>query len=111
MRLDEDAVRETLADAWERWARRCVELTPQQWSTATRCRPWGVRELVAHVYALTGRCSTCWPRRRPISPLRSATPQRCCAGSTPPAASPTPPPTTLPNGPTPKRRPSHPTTL
>ena len=49
MRLDEDAVRETLADAWERWARRCVELTPQQWSTATRCRPWGVRELVAHV--------------------------------------------------------------
>jgi len=36
MRLDEDAVRETLADAWERWARRCAELTPQQWSTATR---------------------------------------------------------------------------
>jgi hypothetical protein len=49
MRLDEDAVRETLADAWERWARRCAELTPQQWSTATRCRPWDVRELVAHL--------------------------------------------------------------
>ena len=49
MRLDEDAVRETLADAWERWARRCAELTPQQWSTATRCRPWDVRGLVAHL--------------------------------------------------------------
>jgi hypothetical protein len=30
MRLDEDAARETLANAWERWARRCAELTPQQ---------------------------------------------------------------------------------
>src|ERR671921_507125 len=49
MRLDQDAVREILADAWQRWARRCAELTPQQWSTATRCRPWDVRELVAHL--------------------------------------------------------------
>ena len=49
MRLDEDAVRVVLADAWERWARRCGELTPQQWSTATRCRPWDVRALVAHL--------------------------------------------------------------
>jgi hypothetical protein len=49
MRIDQDAVREVLADAWERWARRCAELTPQQWSTATRCRPWDVRELVAHL--------------------------------------------------------------
>jgi hypothetical protein len=49
MRIDEDEVRATLADAWERWARRCAELTPQQWSTATRCRPWDVRELVAHL--------------------------------------------------------------
>jgi hypothetical protein len=49
MRLDEDAVRETLADAWERWACRCAELTPQQWSTATRCGPWDVRGLVAHL--------------------------------------------------------------
>ncbi|WP_353356729.1 maleylpyruvate isomerase N-terminal domain-containing protein [Mycobacterium sp.] len=48
MRLDEDAVREVLADAWQRWARRCAELTPQQWSTATRCRAWDVRGLVAH---------------------------------------------------------------
>jgi uncharacterized protein (TIGR03083 family) len=42
-------VRETLADAWERWAHRCAELTPQQWATATRCRPWDVRGLVAHL--------------------------------------------------------------
>jgi uncharacterized protein (TIGR03083 family) len=49
MRLDQDAVREILADAWERWARRCAELTPQQWSTATRCGPWDARELVAHL--------------------------------------------------------------
>src|SRR5262245_59688937 len=49
MRVDADAGREALADAWERWARRCAELTPQQWSTATRCRPWDVRGLVAHL--------------------------------------------------------------
>ena len=49
MRLDQDAVREVLADAWERWAQRCAKLTPQQWSTATRCQPWDVRELVAHL--------------------------------------------------------------
>ena len=49
MRLDEDAVRVVLADARERWARRRAELTPQQWSTATRCRPWDVRALVAHL--------------------------------------------------------------
>ena len=48
MRLDGDAARQVLADAWDRWARRCAELTPQQWSTATRCRPWDVRALVAH---------------------------------------------------------------
>jgi hypothetical protein len=49
MRLDEGTVREVLADAWERWARRCAELTPQQWSTPTRSRPWDVRGLVAHL--------------------------------------------------------------
>jgi len=48
MCLDEDAVRQTSADARERWARRCAELTPQQWSTATRCTPWDVRGLVSH---------------------------------------------------------------
>src|SRR5258708_24770871 len=63
MRLDEDAVREVLADAWERWARRCAELTPQQWSTATRCRPWAVRALVAHL------C----PDRSPFDMLNAAT--------------------------------------
>ena len=49
MRLDSDDVREVLADAWERWARRCGELTPEQWSTRTRCSPWDVRALVAHL--------------------------------------------------------------
>ena len=49
MRLDEDAVRETMVGAWQRWARRCAELTPEQWSTATRCHPWDVRGLVAHL--------------------------------------------------------------
>jgi hypothetical protein len=32
-----------------RWARRCAELTADKWSTPTRCRPWDVRALVAHV--------------------------------------------------------------
>jgi uncharacterized protein (TIGR03083 family) len=49
MRLDSDDVRDVLADAWERWARRCGELTDEQWSTATRCKPWDVRALVAHL--------------------------------------------------------------
>jgi uncharacterized protein (TIGR03083 family) len=49
MRLDSDDMREVLADAWERWARRCGELTDEQWSTATRCKPWDVRALVAHL--------------------------------------------------------------
>ena len=49
MRLDNDDVREVLADAWERWARRCGELTPEQWSMPTRCSPWDVRALVAHL--------------------------------------------------------------
>jgi uncharacterized protein (TIGR03083 family) len=30
-------------------AHRCSELTPTQWSTPTRCRPWDVHALVAHV--------------------------------------------------------------
>ncbi|WP_101949691.1 maleylpyruvate isomerase N-terminal domain-containing protein [Mycobacterium sp. 3519A] len=49
MRLDEDAVRDTLADAWQRWARRCAELTTDQWATVTRCQPWDVQGPVAHV--------------------------------------------------------------
>jgi uncharacterized protein (TIGR03083 family) len=49
MRLDSDDVREVLADAWERWAVRCGELTQEEWSTPTRCNPWHVRALVAHL--------------------------------------------------------------
>jgi hypothetical protein len=83
MRLDDDAVREVQADAWERWARRCAEHTPQQWSTPTRCRPWDVRGLVAHLCP-DRSMSTCWMRRRPTDPPRSLTLQSCCAASTPP---------------------------
>src|SRR3954447_12467652 len=110
MRLDEDAVRETLADAWERWARRCAELTPQQWSTATRCRPWDVRELVAHL------C----PDRSMFDMLNAATTDQPAAVTdaadmlrrfNAPAASPTHRPTASPNGPPPTRRHSPPTTL
>ncbi|MCT7659625.1 maleylpyruvate isomerase N-terminal domain-containing protein [Mycobacterium deserti] len=49
MRPGSDGLRQLLADAWERWARRCAELTPDQWSTPTRCRPWDVAALLAHV--------------------------------------------------------------
>jgi len=49
MRLNTDDIRDVLADAWERWARRCAELTAEQWATPTRCTPWDVRALVAHV--------------------------------------------------------------
>jgi len=49
MRLDADDARNVLADAWERWARRCAELTADEWSTPTRCDGWDVRALVAHV--------------------------------------------------------------
>lgn len=49
MRLNGDDARRVLADAWERWARRCAELTPQQWSTPTRCSGWDVAALLAHV--------------------------------------------------------------
>jgi hypothetical protein len=64
MRLDEDVVRGTSADSWERWARRHAELTPQQWSTATRCTPWDCEGWWL-VCAPTDRCSTCSTPRRP----------------------------------------------
>jgi hypothetical protein len=38
-----------LGEAWERWADRCAELTDDEWSTPTRCRPWDVHALAAHV--------------------------------------------------------------
>jgi hypothetical protein len=49
MRLDGDDARKVLAETWERWAQRCGELAEQEWSTPTRCRPWDVKALVAHV--------------------------------------------------------------
>jgi len=49
MRLDSDEVREVLADAWERWARRCATLRQEEWSTPTRCTGWDVAALLAHV--------------------------------------------------------------
>ncbi|MGV0816174.1 maleylpyruvate isomerase N-terminal domain-containing protein [Mycolicibacterium boenickei] len=49
MRLAEGALRDGLADAWERWAHRCAELTATQWHTATRCAGWDVQSMVAHV--------------------------------------------------------------
>ncbi|MGH3678007.1 MAG: maleylpyruvate isomerase N-terminal domain-containing protein [Mycobacterium sp.] len=49
MRLNSDDVREVLADAWQRWARRCGGLSGEQWSTPTRCAGWDVRALVAHL--------------------------------------------------------------
>ncbi len=49
MRLDGDAAREVLADAWDRLARRCANLTADEWSAPTRCAGWDVAALVAHV--------------------------------------------------------------
>jgi uncharacterized protein (TIGR03083 family) len=49
MRLDGNEAQEVLADTWERWARRCADLTPEQWSTPTRCSGWDVAALLAHV--------------------------------------------------------------
>ncbi|AMO61835.1 mycothiol-dependent maleylpyruvate isomerase [Mycolicibacterium phlei] len=49
MRLDAEATRAALADAWERWARRCAELTEKEWSAPTRCGGWDVAALLGHV--------------------------------------------------------------
>lgn len=49
MRLTGAALRNALADAWERWAHRCAALTPTEWLTPTRCSHWDVRALVAHL--------------------------------------------------------------
>ena len=110
MRLDEDAVREPLADAWQRWARRCAELTPEQWSTATRCHPWDVRGLVAHL------C----PDRSLFDMLNAARTEGPAAVTdaaemlrrfNAPAASPIRRPTASPNARAPTRWHSHPTAL
>lgn len=49
MRPDSVALRDVLADAWERWASRCAQLTATQWRAGTRCGAWEVQGLVAHV--------------------------------------------------------------
>ena len=49
MRLDEARLPAVLADAWERWARRCAELSADQWATPTRCPPWDVHALTVHL--------------------------------------------------------------
>jgi uncharacterized protein (TIGR03083 family) len=48
VRAIDDTTRDLLADTWERWARRCSELTSDEWSAPTRCAPWDVHALVAH---------------------------------------------------------------
>jgi uncharacterized protein (TIGR03083 family) len=40
---------ELLADAWQHWATRCRALTEDEWSTPTRCPPWDVAALAAHL--------------------------------------------------------------
>ncbi|MGV0834639.1 maleylpyruvate isomerase N-terminal domain-containing protein [Mycolicibacterium thermoresistibile] len=49
VRLDESTLVPALADAWDRWAGRCAELTAAQWRTPTRCTPWDVHALTAHL--------------------------------------------------------------
>ena len=46
---DGRTVPELLADAWEHWAHRCRALTGEEWSTPTRCPPWDVAALTAHL--------------------------------------------------------------
>src|SRR4051812_39186446 len=38
-----------LAQCWQYWAERCAQLSPEEWATPTRCPPWDVAALVAHV--------------------------------------------------------------
>jgi uncharacterized protein (TIGR03083 family) len=40
---------ELLAACWRHWAERCARLTAQEWATPTRCPPWNVAALTAHV--------------------------------------------------------------
>jgi len=38
-----------LAQCWQYWAERCVAMTAEEWATPTRCPPWDVAALAAHV--------------------------------------------------------------
>jgi Mycothiol maleylpyruvate isomerase N-terminal domain len=38
-----------LAECWQHWAERCAPLGIDGWTAATRCAPWDVAALVAHV--------------------------------------------------------------
>jgi uncharacterized protein (TIGR03083 family) len=50
MVIDEDATpNELLAAAWQHWAQACDALSDEQWATPTRCAPWDVAALGAHV--------------------------------------------------------------
>lgn len=49
MRLRGAPLQDVLADTWDRWSRRCADLDDTEWSTPTRCHPWDVRALTAHV--------------------------------------------------------------
>jgi hypothetical protein len=49
MRRDHPTNRRLLTEVWDAWARRCRDLTSDQWATPTRCRPWDVHALAAHV--------------------------------------------------------------
>ncbi len=46
-----------LAECWRGWAVRARELTPQEWATPTRCPPWDVKALTAHVVPDVGLLS------------------------------------------------------
>jgi uncharacterized protein (TIGR03083 family) len=38
-----------LAQCWQYWAERCVAMSADEWATPTRCPPWDVAALAAHV--------------------------------------------------------------
>src|SRR5438046_10120091 len=49
--VDDEEIDEPLllAQCWQYWAERCAQLSPEEWATPTRCPPWDVAALVAHV--------------------------------------------------------------
>src|SRR6478672_7884942 len=38
-----------LVECWQYWVERCAALTAEEWVIPTRCPPWDVAALVAHV--------------------------------------------------------------